>query len=137
MHSPRAQADKKAYQFRVKQMVELQPNLTLRQETVEDLLTEDSTTNWANRAKRSSRQVRGDAIYRARAVVLTTGTFPASDHAHGRNEDRRRPRGRRNDRRISGALHRLGFELARFKTARRVVKRPHDRLHTVRSPTRR
>src|SRR5579864_3765235 len=38
MHSPRAQADKKLYQLEVKRIVEEQPNLTLRQETVEDLL---------------------------------------------------------------------------------------------------
>src|SRR5215207_7843166 len=40
MHSPRAQADKKGYQFEVKRLVEEQPNVTLRQEVVEDLLTE-------------------------------------------------------------------------------------------------
>src|SRR5262245_19723137 len=38
MHSPRAQADKKGYQFEVKRLVEEQPNVTLRQEVVEDLL---------------------------------------------------------------------------------------------------
>src|SRR3954463_3173859 len=41
MHSPRAQADKKLYQLEVKRIVESQPNLTLRQEVVEDLLTEE------------------------------------------------------------------------------------------------
>src|SRR6186997_1533602 len=41
MHSPRAQADKKAYQFEVKRLVEEEPNLTLRQEVVDDLLTEE------------------------------------------------------------------------------------------------
>src|SRR6476659_6682021 len=40
MHSPRAQADKKLYQFTVKRWVEDQPNLTLRQELVEGLLFE-------------------------------------------------------------------------------------------------
>src|SRR6476661_11114765 len=40
MHSPRAQADKKAYQFEVKRIVEEQPNVTLRQEVVEELLWE-------------------------------------------------------------------------------------------------
>src|SRR6187399_3753185 len=34
MHSPRAQADKKLYQFTAKRLVEEQPNLTLRQEIV-------------------------------------------------------------------------------------------------------
>src|SRR5437879_4677654 len=41
MHSPRAQADKKAYQFEMKRRVESQVNLTLRQEMVEGLLMED------------------------------------------------------------------------------------------------
>src|SRR6266540_1631434 len=40
MHSPRAQADKKAYQFDMKRRVEGQPNLTLRQEMVEAILIE-------------------------------------------------------------------------------------------------
>src|SRR6266704_711462 len=40
MHSPRAQCDKKAYQAEIKRLIEAAPNLTLRQEVVEDLLTE-------------------------------------------------------------------------------------------------
>src|SRR5262245_45836585 len=44
MHSPRAQADKKLYQFTMKHLVEQQPNLTLRQELVEGLLIEDLPT---------------------------------------------------------------------------------------------
>src|SRR6266699_2775481 len=42
MHSPRAQADKKGYQFEVKRLVEEEPNVTLRQEVVEELLWENS-----------------------------------------------------------------------------------------------
>src|SRR5690242_19769296 len=38
MHSPRAQADKKMYQFTMKHRIEAQPNLTLRQEMVEGLV---------------------------------------------------------------------------------------------------
>src|SRR5260370_40288138 len=41
MHSPRAQADKKQYQFTMKHRVEAQPGLTLRQEMVESLLLEE------------------------------------------------------------------------------------------------
>src|SRR6516225_765064 len=40
MHSPRAQADKKHYQFTMKHRVEAQPGLTLRQEIVEGILLE-------------------------------------------------------------------------------------------------
>src|SRR5271170_3303943 len=42
MHSPRAQADKKLYQFTMKHRVESQPNLTLRQEMVEAIMIESS-----------------------------------------------------------------------------------------------
>src|ERR1700756_2722654 len=41
MHSPRAQADKKLYQFTMKQRIEAQENLTLRQETVERILIDE------------------------------------------------------------------------------------------------
>src|ERR687891_2815042 len=41
MHSPRAQADKKGYQQEVKRLIESQPGVDLRQEVVEDLLTEE------------------------------------------------------------------------------------------------
>src|SRR3990172_2075594 len=84
MHSPRAQADKKAYQAEVKRIIEEQPSLSLRQEVVEDLLVNDETrmTNDELRPVRHSSlgirhsritsvRVRGDAIYRTRAVVLT------------------------------------------------------------------
>src|SRR5438132_9322055 len=45
MHSPRAQADKKLYQFTMKHRVEAQPGLTLRQEVIEALLIERRTSN--------------------------------------------------------------------------------------------
>src|SRR5438128_9146334 len=69
MHSPRAQADKKLYQFTLKHRVEAQPNLTLRQEIVEQLVLEGPPF----RAR--GVLARGDTLYRAPAVVLTTGTF--------------------------------------------------------------
>src|SRR5260370_596125 len=49
MHSPRAQADKKLYQHTMKHCVEAQPNLTLRQETVEALVLEDLPSGGARR----------------------------------------------------------------------------------------
>src|SRR3954463_4710734 len=67
MHSPRAQCDKKAYQFHAKLVVEEQPNLSLRQEMTESLLVEGGRVVGV--------RVRGGFTYRARAVVLTTGTF--------------------------------------------------------------
>ena len=49
MHSPRAQADKKAYQQEIKRRVEEQPGVTLRQEVVEELLVEHRTSNIEHR----------------------------------------------------------------------------------------
>ncbi len=112
MHSPRAQADKKAYQAEIKRVVEEQANLTLRQEVVEDLLTETVD----GRTRIMGVRVRGDAIYRARSVILTTGTFLQALMHTG---EAKTPGGRAGEGTTSGlsaSLVRLGFELARFKT---------------------
>jgi tRNA uridine 5-carboxymethylaminomethyl modification enzyme len=113
MHSPRAQADKKAYQFEVKRLVEEQENLHLRQEIVEDLLTEGEGED--------ARVVvgvrcRGDVVYRARAVVLTTGTFLSAIMHTGEAKTPGGRAGEGTSSGISGALNRLGFEVKRFKT---------------------
>src|SRR5205809_4167286 len=68
MHSPRAQCDKKLYQFSAKRLVEEQPLLTLRQELVEQLLLEEHPRRAVGVV------ARGGTVYRARAIVLTTGT---------------------------------------------------------------
>src|SRR5215471_6596380 len=70
MHSPRAQADKKAYQFFMKRRVEEQPNLTLRQEIVERI----EVRGQRSEVRVEGVRVRGDTLYRARAVIHTTGT---------------------------------------------------------------
>ena len=67
MHSPRAQCDKKAYQFLAKLTVERQENLSLRQEMAESIMVEGGRV--------AGVLCRGAVRYRARAVVVTTGTF--------------------------------------------------------------
>ncbi len=112
MHSPRAQADKKAYQQAIKQIVEDQENLALRQEMVEDLLTEPH----GDGQRVVGVRVRGEATYRAAAVILTTGTFLQALMHTG---EAKTPGGRAGEGTtagISGALQRLGFRLERFKT---------------------
>ncbi|HEX4415419.1 MAG TPA: tRNA uridine-5-carboxymethylaminomethyl(34) synthesis enzyme MnmG, partial [Lacipirellulaceae bacterium] len=123
MHSPRAQADKKAYQAEIKRLVEETPNLTLRQEVVEDLLVEQSTPNDPSPQPPAASplfivgvRVRGDAIYRARAVVLTTGTFLQALMHTGETKTPGGRAGEGTTSGISAALARLGFRLARFKT---------------------
>jgi tRNA uridine 5-carboxymethylaminomethyl modification enzyme len=112
MHSPRAQADKKAYQLEIKRIVEEQANLSLRQETVEDILTE--MVDGVPRV--TGVQVRGDATYRARAVILTTGTFLQALMHTGEAKTAGGRAGEGTTAGISGALQRLSFQLARFKT---------------------
>ncbi|MCG8586307.1 MAG: tRNA uridine-5-carboxymethylaminomethyl(34) synthesis enzyme MnmG, partial [Pirellulales bacterium] len=112
MHSPRAQADKKLYQAFIKHAVEQQENLTLRQETVEDILTEDTS----DLPRVVGVRVRGDAEYRAKCVVLTTGTFLSALMHTGEAKTAGGRAGEGTTQGISGALNRLGFELERFKT---------------------
>src|SRR5436190_11149970 len=72
MHSPRAQADKKLYQFTMKHRVEAQENLTLRQEIVEKILIDDKPRGESSgpaRRRVHGVLVRGDTLYRAPAVI--------------------------------------------------------------------
>ncbi|MBM4067545.1 MAG: tRNA uridine-5-carboxymethylaminomethyl(34) synthesis enzyme MnmG [Planctomycetes bacterium] len=108
MHSPRAQADKKLYQFTMKHRVEAQPNLTLRQEIVERILIED--------CKVSGVLVRGDILYRAQAVILTTGTFLKALMHMGESQTRGGRAGDASAEALSDSLTASGFQLARFKT---------------------
>jgi tRNA uridine 5-carboxymethylaminomethyl modification enzyme len=117
MHSPRAQADKKAYQAEIKRLVETAPNLTLRQEVVEDLLTEVGPSVESQESEKIiGVSVRGNAVYRARAVVLTTGTFLQALMHTGETKTPGGRAGEGTTGGISTALARLGFRLARFKT---------------------
>ena len=141
MHSPRAQADKKAYQFEVKRLVEAEPNVTLRQEVVEELLVEGSvgqstvhspqatvasniapskthdsplTTHPTSRIR--GVRVCGGVEYHADAVILTTGTFLSAVMHTGEVKTPGGRAGEGTTTGISGALHRLGFRVERFKT---------------------
>ncbi len=112
MHSPRAQADKRAYQWEVRHLLEQQPGVALRQEVVTDLLVET-----AGRARRiAGVRVAGGAEYRAGAVVLTTGTFLQAVMHTGETRVAGGRAGEGTSSGISEALRRLGFRLARFKT---------------------
>jgi tRNA uridine 5-carboxymethylaminomethyl modification enzyme len=112
MHGPRAQADRKAYQREVKRFLEEQPGLALRQETAEEFLVEGAP----HALRIAGVRVRGDAVYRGRAVVLCAGTFMQGLLHVGES---RFPGGRMGEPAPAGpseSLQRLGFRLARFKT---------------------
>jgi tRNA uridine 5-carboxymethylaminomethyl modification enzyme len=112
MHGPRAQADKKLYQIEVKGIVEEQENLALRQEVVEDLMTEGE----GDARRVVGVRTLGDVVYRAPAVILTTGTFLSALMHTGETKTHGGRAGEGTSSAISEALRRLGFRIARFKT---------------------
>jgi len=128
MHSPRAQADKKLYQFTMKRWVEEQENLTLRQELVEGLLLEPGARSAESGTEESEKEsvasslrvrgvvARGDTRYLAPAVVLTTGTFLKAIMHTGEAKTVGGRAGDASAEGMSGSLAEAGFELARFKT---------------------
>ncbi|MBS0202233.1 MAG: tRNA uridine-5-carboxymethylaminomethyl(34) synthesis enzyme MnmG [Planctomycetes bacterium] len=122
MHSPRAQADKKAYQFEMKRRIEDQSGLTLRQEMVEGLIVEDVaeavdlTVDAPRQWRIGGVRVRGGAEYRCRAIVITTGTFLQAIMHTGEAKTAGGRAGDGTTGTMSDSLRQLGFELNRFKT---------------------
>ena len=107
VRAPRAQCDKKAYQFRAKVMLERTPGVDLKQATVQALLTRDSeivgvTTDVGMEIA-------------CRAVIITSGTFLRGLLHVGSHS---KPGGRMADTSstLSDSLRSLGFEVGRFKT---------------------
>ncbi|HEY1188063.1 MAG TPA: tRNA uridine-5-carboxymethylaminomethyl(34) synthesis enzyme MnmG [Gemmata sp.] len=117
MHSPRAQADKKLYQFTMKRWVEEQDGLTLRQELVEGLLLEPHSDSASPATRRVAGVVtRGDTRYLAPAVILTTGTFLKAIMHTGEAKTVGGRAGDSSAEGMSTSLADAGFVLARFKT---------------------
>lgn len=112
MHSPRAQADKKLYQQEVKKLIEQQAGIALRQELVEDILTDKS----GDIVRVTGVKVQGDAFYRAPAVILTTGTFLSALMHTGEAKTAGGRAGEGTSSGLSHALTEAGFRLERFKT---------------------
>jgi len=107
VRAPRAQCDKKAYQFRMKALLESTPNLELFQGNVARILEEGGKVTGIETTL-------GVRIH-ARSVVVTTGTFLRGLlHVGLRNQSG----GRMGDgvSTLSDSLRELGFEIGRFKT---------------------
>jgi tRNA uridine 5-carboxymethylaminomethyl modification enzyme len=119
VRGPRAQCDKKAYQFRLKATCERQERLDVKQGHIAEILVENE------RVTGVSTQL--GVIYRSRAIIVTTGTFlQGLMHVGLRNT----PGGRMGDTAsgLSGSLLKLGFELKRLKTGTppRLLKKSID-----------
>ena len=107
VQAPRAQCDKKAYQFRMKWLIENQPNLDLHQGNAAELLVENDVITGIRTSL--------GMIYRAKAVVISSGTFMRGLlHVGQQNQ----AGGRMGDSisTLSDSLRTLGFDVQRFKT---------------------
>jgi len=108
VHSPRAQADKKAYQFSMKKRLEKQNNLFLRQEIVDRLIVD--------KKKIVGLCSQSGIEYRAKAVILTTGTFLKGIIHIGNYITSGGRLGELSSEKLSDSLRMLGLEVDRLKT---------------------
>ena len=104
----RAQADKLLYQREMKRVLEEEENLQIRQAMVEELIIEDGEV------KGVITQV--GAIYRAAAVILTTGTFLRGEIILGDLKYSSGPNNQQPSIRLADNLKEIGFDMVRFKT---------------------
>jgi tRNA uridine 5-carboxymethylaminomethyl modification enzyme len=104
----RAQADKYLYQQAMKETIEAEPNLLLRQAMVEELIIEDGVCCGV--------LTKTGAEYRSKTVVLTTGTYLRGRIILGDLSYESGPNNQQPSVRLSQHLEELGFELVRFKT---------------------
>jgi tRNA uridine 5-carboxymethylaminomethyl modification enzyme len=108
VQSPRAQCDKKAYQFRLKHTLELQPNLTLFQATVTGLIYENGSVIGC--------QTNLDIDFSGHCVIVTTGTFLRGLMHIGQNKNEGGRLGDFSSKTLSASLMETGMELRRLKT---------------------
>ncbi len=117
VQSPRAQCDKKAYQFRLKHTLELQPNLRLFQATVTGLLFAAPAETGAGGARRVvGVRTNLDLEFRGRSVVVTTGTFLRGLMHIGQNKNEGGRLGDFSAKTLSASFLEAGIELQRLKT---------------------
>src|SRR6266446_6267319 len=126
--APRAQCDKKAYQFRLKWVCERQPNLDLRQGQTTKLLHRDGQIYGVETTL--------DVQYHAQTVIVTTGTFLKGLMHIGDNKQSGGRAGEAAAMGLSASLIELGLELGRLKTGTppRLLKRSIDFSRTEVQP---
>ena len=109
VYSPRAQEDRAMYSVEMKHYLENLPNLTLKQAHITGLLVDDE-------GKAAGVMTEGKAIYRARAVVICSGTYMEARIIRGEVIVESGPDGLPRSVGLSASLNSLGVPLLRFKT---------------------
>lgn len=108
VHSLRAQADRKKYQSTMKQTLEEQENLFIKQAEIVDIIVED------NKVKSVVTNV--GAIYDVDAIILATGTYLKGMIHIGEVHYSSGPDGVSAANDLSEVLKKLNIEIRRFKT---------------------
>jgi len=118
--APRAQCDKKAYQFRLKWICERQPNLTMIQGQAAKLLFRDQRVTGV--------ETNMGVHYLGKTVVITTGTFLRGLMHIGNSQTKGGRAGESAAMGLSDSLAELGLELGRLKTGTppRLLRRTID-----------
>ena len=108
VHSLRAQADRRAYQNYMKHVIELTPNLELKQAMIVSLTVEDGKVMGLNTML--------GAHYDAKAVIIASGTYLDATVITGESVFPSGPDGMHAALGLADDLRRLGLPLRRFKT---------------------
>ena len=108
VHALRAQADKKHYQFRMKEVCENQAHLDVKQLLIDELIVEDGKVRGV--------RTENDEYYLCRAAILATGTYLKGSIIIGEHTHTGGPNGQRSAEKLSQSLLAAGIELMRFKT---------------------
>ena len=120
VHSLRAQADKNKYSNTMRQVLESQENLEIKQAEIVNIFVEDG--------KVTGVQTYSGTIYHCNAVVLCTGTYLKARCVYGDVSNETGPNGLQAANYLTDSLKELGIKMYRFKTGTpaRIDKRSID-----------
>ncbi|MDF2563840.1 MAG: tRNA uridine 5-carboxymethylaminomethyl modification enzyme mnmG [Massilibacillus sp.] len=108
VHALRAQADKRLYQFTMKETCEHQENLDVKQLLIEKLIVEDNVVKGV--------EIETGEVYHCKCAVLASGTYLKGRIVIGENAYSGGPNGQRAAEKLSDSLLQAGVKLMRFKT---------------------
>ena len=130
VHSLRAQADKSDYSLSMRKVLENQDHLTIRQQEVAEIITEDNINSKNGNIVKKIAGVKSvsGAVYHAKAVILCTGVYLTARCIYGDVSQYTGPNGLMAANHLSDSLRANGIELRRFKTGTpsRIDKRSID-----------
>ena len=117
VHALRAQADKKYYQFHMKETCENTENLEVKQLLITELITQEETKADGTKRRRAV-AVRSETgeVYEGKAIVLASGTYLRGRIILGEHTYDGGPSGQRAAMELSASLAEAGLSLMRFKT---------------------